>query len=93
MQLGAFEEKISRLNKAKRSYYAKVKISPKKTLKEFRVDADCLLQSGDVLCVSHFLKGQRIDVSAQSIGKGFAGAMKRHNFSGLRATHGVSVFP
>ena len=70
---------------------AKAKVEPKRKLVEFRVDADALLDVGAEMAASHFVLGQRVDVSGTSIGKGFAGVIKRHHFSGLRATHGVSV--
>jgi large subunit ribosomal protein L3 len=74
-----------------RGHFAKAKVEPKQKLVEFRVSDDALLNAGDQLSVDHFLKGQYVDVTGTSIGKGFAGVMKRHNFGGLRASHGVSV--
>ena len=74
-----------------RGHFAKAQVEPKKKLTEFRVTADALLDVGSEILVDHFINGQKIDVIGTSIGKGFAGAMKRHNFHGLRATHGVSV--
>ena len=91
VQLGAGMAKPSRLNKAKRGYFAKAKIEPKRKLVEFRVSPDAQLEVGARLSVDHFVAGQYVDVVGASIGKGFAGPIKRHNFSGLRATHGVSV--
>ena len=91
VQLGAGTAKPSRLNKAKRGYFAKAKIEPKRKLIEFRVSPDAQLEVGARLSVEHFVAGQYVDVVGRSIGKGFAGVMKRHNFSGLRASHGVSV--
>ena len=91
VQLGAGTAKPSRLNKAKRGYFAKAKIEPKRKLIEFRVSPDAQLEVGARLSVEHFVAGQYVDVVGRSIGNGFAGVMKRHNFSGLRASHGVSV--
>ncbi|MBL8676588.1 MAG: 50S ribosomal protein L3 [Alphaproteobacteria bacterium] len=91
VQLGVGKAKIKRVSRALRGHFAKGKIEPKKKLAEFRVSADALLKIGDQLSVEHFLKGQYVDVTGISIGKGFAGAMKRHNFGGLRASHGVSI--
>ncbi|MGI9511101.1 MAG: 50S ribosomal protein L3, partial [Geminicoccaceae bacterium] len=80
-----------RVSKAMRGHYAKAKVTPKAKLAEFRVDEDGLVEPGTTLSVNHFVVGQYVDVSGTSIGKGFAGAMKRHGFSGLRASHGVSI--
>lgn len=91
VQLGVGIAKIKRLSKAMRGHFAKAKVEPKRKLVEFRVSEDGLLNVGDQLSVEHFLNGQYVDVTGISIGKGFAGAMKRHNFGGLRASHGVSV--
>lgn len=91
VQLGVGKAKVKRVSRALRGHFAKGKIEPKKKLAEFRVTDDALLKVGDQLSVEHFLKGQYVDVTGISIGKGFAGAMKRHNFGGLRASHGVSV--
>lgn len=91
VQLGIGTRKVSRLNKAQREAFAKVEIDPKQKLVEFRVSSENLLAVGDQLTASHFLVGQLVDVTGTSIGKGFAGGMKRHGFGGLRATHGVSV--
>lgn len=91
VQLGVGKAKVKRVSRALRGHFAKGKIEPKKKLAEFRVSDDALLKVGDQLSVEHFLKGQYVDVTGISIGKGFAGAMKRHNFGGLRASHGVSV--
>jgi large subunit ribosomal protein L3 len=74
-----------------RGHFAKAKVEPKAKVVEFRVTDDALLEVGSSLKADHFKPGQFVDVCATSIGKGFAGVMKRHNFSGLRATHGVSV--
>jgi large subunit ribosomal protein L3 len=91
VQLGVGKVKPGRVSKPMRGHFGKAKVEPKRKLAEFRVDADALLQVGDELTVEHFLTGQFVDVTGTSIGKGFAGSMKRHNFAGLRATHGVSV--
>ena len=91
VQLGAGSVKVKTLSMAVRGQFAKAKVEPKRKLVEFRVDADALLEVGAELSVDHFVSGQHVDVSGVSIGKGFAGVIKRHHFSGLRATHGVSV--
>ncbi len=91
MQIGAGEARVRKLSKAERGHFAKAKVEPKSRLVEFRVSEDALLEVGDELVPSHFVPGQRVDVAGTSIGKGFAGAMKRHGFAGLEATHGVSV--
>lgn len=91
VQLGVGTAKINRTSKAMRGHFAKAKVEPKRKLVEFRVSSDAVLKEGDQLSVDHFLKGQYVDVTGTSIGKGFAGVMKRHNFGGLRASHGVSV--
>ena len=91
VQLGAGSPKVKRVSKAMRGHYAAQKVEPKRKLVEFRVSEDNLISVGEELSAEHFLDGQKVDVSGTSIGKGFAGAMKRHNFGGLRATHGVSI--
>ncbi len=83
--------KEKNVNKAQKGYAQKHSVKPMKFLKEFRISDDNYIDIGNELSVDHFYKGQFIDVSSVSIGKGFAGAMKRHNFGGLRASHGVSV--
>ena len=82
---------IKKLKKPQQKLFANLKINPKKIIKEFRVDSENLLEIGSSLGVSHFKQDQFVDVTSNSIGKGFAGAMKRHNFAGLRASHGVSI--
>ena len=82
---------ISNINKPQRKIFSSIKINPKKILKEFRVDNENILEVGTKLNADHFKVDQYIDVSGVSIGKGFAGVMKRHNFGGLRASHGVSI--
>ncbi len=91
MQLGAGVAKVKRLSKAERERFAKAKVTPKQRLAEFRVSEDAVVEVGQELIPSHFVTGQFVDVTGTSIGKGFAGSMKRHNFSGLRASHGVSI--
>ena len=91
VQLGYGKIKSSKLSKAMKGYFSKKNTEAKKKLKEFRVDPENTLEVGTKLDVSHFKKDQYVDVTSKSIGKGFAGAMKRHNFGGLRASHGVSI--
>ena len=91
VQLGVGKAKIKNVTKAERGHFAKAKVEPKMKLVEFRVSPDALIDVGAELSVEHFIVGQPIDVTGTTIGKGFAGGMKRWNFGGLRATHGVSV--
>jgi len=91
VQLGVGKAKVKNVAKAERERFAKANVEPKKKLVEFRVSADALLEIGAELSAEHFLVGQFVDVTGTTIGKGFAGGMKRWNFGGLRATHGVSV--
>lgn len=91
VQLGAGLAKVKRTSKALRGHFAKGNVEPKRYLAEFRVSPDNMIDVGAELAPNHFLEGQRVDATGVSIGKGFAGAMKRHNFSGLRASHGVSI--
>ena len=91
VQLGAGRSKVKNTSKALRGHFAAGSVEPKAKLVEFRVSEDNLLDVGAELTASHFVSGQLVDVTGTTIGKGFAGAMKRHNFGGLRATHGVSV--
>jgi large subunit ribosomal protein L3 len=91
VQLGIGAAKVKNVTQPMRGHFAKAKVEPKRHVAEFRVSADALLDVGAELSVEHFLSGQYVDVVGTSIGKGFAGGMKRHNFGGLRATHGVSV--
>ena len=91
VQLGAGEARVKNVNKARRGHFAKAKVTPRIKLAEFRVSPDALLDIGAELSANHFVPGQFVDVTGTSIGKGFAGAMKRHGFSGLGASHGVSV--
>ena len=91
VQLGSGAKKAKRVNKAERGQFAKVNVEPKAKLAEFRVSEENMVEIGAELSAEHFLAGQKVDVTGTSIGKGFAGAMKRHNFGGLRASHGVSI--
>jgi len=91
VQIGYGKAKVKNVPKAMRGHFAKAKVEPKKKLIEFRVTEDALLEVGAELSAEHFVVGQYVDVAALSIGKGFAGPMKRWNFAGLRATHGVSI--
>jgi large subunit ribosomal protein L3 len=91
VQLGVGAAKPKRVGKAMRGHFAKAKVEPKRRLAEFRVSEDALLDTGVEISAGHFLAGQYVDVSGTSIGKGFAGAMKRHNFKGLLASHGISI--
>ncbi|WP_317277421.1 50S ribosomal protein L3 [Kordiimonas aestuarii] len=91
LQLGAGARKVKNVSKAQRGHFAKAQVEPKAKVAEFRVAEDALVEVGAELTADHFLVGQRVDVVGTSKGKGFAGAMKRHNFGGLRASHGVSI--
>src|SRR6056297_140083 len=91
VQLGAGSAKAKRTSKAMRGHFALAKVEPKRKIAEFRVDPDNLIEVGEEITANHYFEGQFVDVSGTSIGKGFQGAMKRHNFSGLRASHGVSI--
>jgi large subunit ribosomal protein L3 len=91
LQLGVGAAKVKNVTKPQRGHFAAAKVEPKAKLAEFRVSEDALVPVGAEITAAHFLPGQYVDVTGTSIGKGFAGGMKRHNFSGLRATHGVSV--
>ncbi len=91
VQLGMGTAKVKRVSKAMRGHFAAAKVEPKKRVEEFRVPADALVEVGAQISADHFIAGQYVDVSGTTIGKGFAGVMKRHNFGGLRASHGVSV--
>ncbi len=91
VQLGVGRAKAKKVTKPMRGHFAKAKVMPKAKLAEFRVSEDALLEPGTALTVGHFVIGQYVDVCGTSIGKGFAGAMKRWGFKGLRASHGVSV--
>lgn len=91
LQLGAGAAKIKRTSKANRGHFAKAKVEPKKKLAEFRVSNENVVEVGSEIGANHFIAGQYVDVTGTSIGKGFAGSMKRHNFGGMRASHGVSI--
>ncbi len=91
VQLGCGIAKAKRTSAAMRGHFAAAKVEPKRKIAEFRVSPDNLIEVGEEITANHFLEGQMVDVAGTSIGKGFAGAMKRHNFKGLRASHGVSV--
>ncbi len=91
VQLGAGKAKVKNVTKPMRGHFAKARVEPKRKLAEFRVSPDAILPVGSRLKAEHFVPGQFVDVVGTSIGKGFAGAMKRHNFGGLRASHGVSI--
>jgi large subunit ribosomal protein L3 len=91
LQLGAGTRKPGRLDKAQRGHFATAKVEPKRKLAEFRVEESDLIPIGAEITADHFVTGQFVDVTGISIGKGFAGPMKRWNFGGLRASHGVSI--
>jgi len=91
IQLGVGSRKVKNVNKALRGQYAKAGVEAKAKLAEFRVSEDAVLELGATLGANHYVSGQKVDVVGISQGKGFAGAMKRHNFGGLRASHGVSI--
>ncbi|NYZ13987.1 50S ribosomal protein L3 [Azospirillum sp. RWY-5-1] len=91
VQLGAGVVKVKNVTQPMRGHFAKAKVEPKRKVVEFRVSPDALIEVGSEISAAHFVPGQYVDVTGTSIGKGFAGAMKRWNFGGLRATHGVSV--
>ena len=91
VQLGAGSAKAKRTSQAMRGHFAASNVAPKRKVAEFRVAPENLIEVGAEISAEHFLEGQKVDVSGTSIGKGFAGAMKRWNFGGLRATHGVSI--
>ena len=91
VQLGAGAAKAKRTSQAMRGHFAAAKVEPKRKVAEFRVDEANLIGVGEEITADHYFEGQFVDVAGTSIGKGFAGAMKRHNFGGLRASHGVSV--
>ncbi|RRH78374.1 50S ribosomal protein L3 [Falsigemmobacter faecalis] len=91
VQLGAGNAKAKRTTAPMRGHFAKANVAPKRKVAEFRVSADNLIEVGAEITAEHYLAGQFVDIAGVSIGKGFQGAMKRHNFGGLRASHGVSV--
>ena len=91
LQLGAGAKKAKNTSKAMRGHFAKGEVEPKRKLAEFKVSEDNLIDVGAELTADHYLPGQKVDITGLTVGKGFAGAMKRWNFGGLRATHGVSL--
>src|ERR1700757_2219265 len=91
LQLGAGAKKAKNTSQAMRGHFAKALVEPKRVLTEFHVTEDNLIEVGAELTADHFVPGQKVDIQGTTIGKGFAGGMKRWNFGGLRATHGVSV--
>src|ERR1700735_79397 len=91
LQLGVGTAKVKNVTQPMRGHFAAAKVEPKKHMAEFRVSQDALVDIGAEITAAHFVAGQYVDVTGTSIGKGFAGGMKRWNFGGLRATHGVSV--
>jgi len=91
VQLGSGFAKPKNTNKAERGQFAKAEIEPRRKVAEFRVDSANLLEVGDTLQADHFVAGQKVDVTGVTIGRGFTGAMKRWNFRGLEASHGVSI--
>ncbi|MGR3758300.1 MAG: 50S ribosomal protein L3 [Tranquillimonas sp.] len=91
VQLGAGAAKAKRTSQAMRGHFAAANVAPKRKIAEFRVAPENLIGVGEEITANHYFEGQFVDVSGTSIGKGFAGAMKRHNFGGLRASHGVSI--
>ncbi len=91
LQLGVGAAKVKNVSKPMRGHFAKSRVEPKRKLAEFRVSDDAVIDVGAELTADHFVAGQHVDVVGTSIGKGFAGAMKRHNFGGLEASHGVSI--
>ena len=91
VQLGSGNAKAKRVSKPMRGHFAVANVAPKRKLVEFRVAPENLIEVGEEITADHYFAGQYVDVSGTSIGKGFAGAMKRHNFGGLRASHGVSI--
>jgi large subunit ribosomal protein L3 len=91
LQLGSGTRKVKNVPKAERGHFAVAKVEPKRRLAEFRVSEDSVIPVGAEITADHFIVGQYVDVTGTSIGKGFAGGMKRWNFGGLRASHGVSI--
>ena len=91
LQLGAGARKVKNVVKAERGHFAVAKVEPKRKVAEFRVSEDAVIPVGAEITADHFVVGQFVDVTGTSIGKGFAGGMKRWNFGGLRASHGVSI--
>ncbi len=91
LQLGSGRAKVKNTTKAQRGHFAVAKVEPKHRVVEFRVSPENMIDVGSEITADHYLDGQFVDITGTSIGKGFAGAMKRHGFGGLRASHGVSI--
>lgn len=91
LQLGASDAKVKNVSAPVRGHFAKANVAPKRKVAEFRVAEENLVPVGEEIIAAHYFAGQFVDIAGTSIGKGFAGAMKRHNFGGLRASHGVSI--
>ena len=91
VQLGIGKAKVKNVSKAQRGHFAKAKVEPKRKLNEFRVAKDAVLEVGAEVTAAHFVAGQFVDVAGVTVGKGFQGVMKRWNFGGLEASHGVSI--
>ena len=91
VQLGAGAAKAKNVTEPMRGHFAKAKVEPKRKLAEFRVSPENLIEVGEEITADHYFAGQFVDIAGTTIGKGFAGGMKRHNFGGLRASHGVSI--
>ena len=91
LQLGSGLAKVKRVSRAQRGHFAVAKVEPKRKVAEFRVSSDNMIDVGAEITADHFVAGQFVDATGTSIGKGFAGGMKRHNFGGMRASHGVSI--
>ncbi len=91
VELGVGKARVKNVTKGLRGHFAKAKVEPKSKRVEFRVAENAMLEPGTEILASHFVAGQFVDISGNTIGKGFAGVMKRWNFAGLEATHGVSV--
>ena len=91
LQLGSGRAKVKNTTKAQRGHFAVAKVEPKQHLVEFRVSPENMIDVGSQITADHYVDGQFVDITGTSVGKGFAGAMKRHNFGGLRASHGVSI--
>ena len=91
VQVGVGNAKVKNVSKAERGHFAVASVEPKRKVIEFRIDAESMIPVGAEITADHFVAGQFVDVTGTSMGKGFAGGMKRYNFRGLRATHGVSV--
>jgi large subunit ribosomal protein L3 len=91
LQLGSGTRKVKNVTKAERGNFAVAKVEPKRKVAEFRVTEDAMIPVGAEITADHFVPGQFVDVTGTSIGKGFAGGLKRWNFGGLRASHGVSI--